>query len=128
MRLPKYSQPPYSVSSDFGQLVGIRHLISGIDCAIAGAATAVEAASPTPADFRNSRRFILRFPCWKSALCRHGRGGFFSRLCFPAADERLDAILRNCWRMPNEKPGAETPGLYKLRAERGFTNAAATGS
>ena len=53
MRLPKYSQPPYSVSSDFGQLVGMRHLISGIDCAIAGAATAVEAASPTPADFRN---------------------------------------------------------------------------
>src|SRR3954468_11063007 len=58
MRLPKYSQPPYSVSSDFGQLVGMRHFTSGIDCAMAGAATAVEAASPTPADFRNSRRFI----------------------------------------------------------------------
>ena len=34
------------VSSDFGQLHGIRHLISGIDCAIAGAATAVDAARP----------------------------------------------------------------------------------
>src|SRR4029077_601995 len=51
------------VSSDFGQLVGIRHLMAGIDCAIAGAATAVDAARPTPAAFRNSRRFIRYPPC-----------------------------------------------------------------
>jgi hypothetical protein len=38
------------VSSDFGQLVGMRHLTLGDDCAIAGLATAV-AASPTPAAF-----------------------------------------------------------------------------
>src|SRR3954451_17744564 len=52
------SQPPQIVSSDFGQLAGMRHLMLGIDCAIAGAATAVDAATPTPAAFRNSRRFI----------------------------------------------------------------------
>ena len=44
------SAPPYSVSSDFGQLVGIRHLISGIDCAIAGAATARHPAAAKPRD------------------------------------------------------------------------------
>src|SRR4029077_13712761 len=51
------SQPPQSVSSDFGQLAVMRHLISGADCAIAGAATAL-AATPRPAAFKNSRRFI----------------------------------------------------------------------
>src|SRR6187401_1475366 len=35
----------------------MRHLISGADCAIAGAATAL-AATPRPAAFKNSRRFI----------------------------------------------------------------------
>src|ERR1700726_1686542 len=46
----------WGTSSDFGQLVVQRHFSSGIDCAIAGAATAVAAASPAPAAFRNSRR------------------------------------------------------------------------
>src|SRR3981081_3703621 len=45
------------VSSDFGKLDVQRHLSSGIDCAIAGFATAA-AATPTPAARRNSRRFI----------------------------------------------------------------------
>src|SRR5712671_7785458 len=45
------------VSSDFGKLDVQRHLSSGIDCAIAGFATAA-AAMPTPAARRNSRRFI----------------------------------------------------------------------
>src|SRR5262245_22577614 len=51
------STAPYNVSSDFGQLHVIRHLSSGIDCAIAGLATAV-AARPMPAACRNFRRFI----------------------------------------------------------------------
>ena len=41
------------VSSDFGKLDVMRHLMFGIDCAIAGAATAVDAARPTPAALRN---------------------------------------------------------------------------
>src|SRR6516162_9429621 len=45
------------VSSDFGKLDVKRHLISGIDCAIAGLATATVAA-PMPALLRKSRRFI----------------------------------------------------------------------
>jgi hypothetical protein len=40
-----------------------RHFSSGIDCAMAGAATAVDAASPAPAVFRNSRRFMM-LPPW----------------------------------------------------------------
>jgi hypothetical protein len=47
-----------SVSSDFGQLTVIRHLISGIDWATAGAATADAASPPLAAALRNSRRFI----------------------------------------------------------------------
>src|SRR6516225_9989980 len=39
MRLAKYSHPPKSVSSDFGQLAANRHFTSGIDWAMAGAAT-----------------------------------------------------------------------------------------
>src|SRR5690349_3929657 len=52
----------------------MRHLISGADCAIAGAATAV-AAAPTAETFKKSRRFILRhllglgtFPIWLARL------------------------------------------------------------
>jgi hypothetical protein len=40
------------VSSDFGQLQGMRHFTSGDDCAMAGAATALD-ARPTPAAFKN---------------------------------------------------------------------------
>jgi hypothetical protein len=40
------------VSSDYGQLAVKRHLTSGIDCAMAGAAT-VDAAIPAPATFKN---------------------------------------------------------------------------
>src|SRR5262245_19357015 len=46
-RLQKNSHPPHSVSSDLGQLAAIRHLISGEDCATAGAATDA-ATAPTP--------------------------------------------------------------------------------
>ncbi len=49
------------VSSDFGQLAASRHLISGIDCAIAGAAT--DAAAELRGD-------IAFFQGIKSALAR----------------------------------------------------------
>src|SRR6202022_2773291 len=52
------SAPPYSVSSDFGQLQVKRHLISGIDCAIAGPAMVAAPAPPTPVALMKSRRFI----------------------------------------------------------------------
>jgi hypothetical protein len=45
------------VSSDFGQLAVSRHRSSGVDWAMAGAATA-DAAIPAPVALRNSRRFI----------------------------------------------------------------------
>jgi hypothetical protein len=50
------------VSSDFGQLVGMRHLISGIDCAIAGAAMVAAAAAPKPVTLMKSRRFMDFLP------------------------------------------------------------------
>jgi hypothetical protein len=49
------------VSSDFGKLEVSRHLISGAPCAIAGAATSVDApASALPV--RNVRRFMMSLP------------------------------------------------------------------
>src|ERR1700678_407037 len=74
------SAPPCSVSSDFGQLVVMRHLISGIDCAIAGAAMVAAPATPRPVTLMKSRRFIdppwryadsLRFEAWTE----HGTSG-----------------------------------------------------
>jgi hypothetical protein len=52
------SAAPCSVSSDFGQLVVMRHLSSGIDCAIAGAAMLAAPATPKPVTLIKSRRFI----------------------------------------------------------------------
>src|SRR5215813_10776411 len=51
------------VSSDFGKLDVSRHLISGLDWAMAGLATAV-VANPTPAARKNSRRFMLVVSLW----------------------------------------------------------------
>jgi len=65
-------------SSDFGQLVVQRHFSSGIDCAMAGAATAVDAASPALAVFKNSRRFMtfpLRFFYFEITRRRHDSRG-----------------------------------------------------
>src|SRR5215510_384252 len=56
--LANTSAPPCSVSSDFGKLVVRRHLISGIDCAMAGAAIVV-AAAPMPAACNMLRRLSL---------------------------------------------------------------------
>src|SRR5215468_7335510 len=56
--LARTSAPPCSVSSDFGKLVVRRHLISGIDCAMAGAAIVV-AAAPMPAVCNMLRRLSL---------------------------------------------------------------------
>jgi len=67
------SAPPCSVSSDFGQLVVIRHLISGMDCAIAGAATVAAPATPNPVTLMKSRRFMispLMMICCLRPLCR----------------------------------------------------------
>src|SRR5581483_713450 len=68
MRLEKYSQPPQSVSRDLGQLAASRHLISGEDCAIAGAAID-EAATPrlpAPAALKNLR--LVSFCIFPSSL------------------------------------------------------------
>src|SRR5712691_1840095 len=60
-RLARYSGPPKSVSKLFGQLAAMRHLISGWDCAIAGAASAAP-ASPKPPVAMNDRRRIKFLP------------------------------------------------------------------
>jgi hypothetical protein len=64
-----------------GQLVGMRHLISGIDCAIAGAAMVAAPAMPIPVTLIKSRRFI-DFSLWnvfdrlRVEACRqHGTSG-----------------------------------------------------
>src|SRR4051794_26593469 len=72
----------------------MRHLISGLACAIAGAAMAALAAAPSPAAFRNSRRFILFLPLLRDRLapadaapsccCRAWPSGF-AKLQLPLA-------------------------------------------
>src|SRR5580692_7953994 len=62
------------VSSDFGKLEVMRHLISGEDCAIAGEATAV-AAAPAAETFKKSRRFIKASPC-RGVSHLHGSSSF----------------------------------------------------
>ncbi|MEJ0069111.1 MAG: hypothetical protein WDO24_10685 [Pseudomonadota bacterium] len=51
-----YSEPPNSVSRLFGKLEASRHLISGMVCAIAGAAIVAAPAAPSPAVFKKARR------------------------------------------------------------------------
>src|ERR1700747_2794099 len=74
--------------------VHIRHLISGIDCAITGAAIVAAPATPIPVTLIKSRRFIIEFPspgecdpCWTalfSQLCRSEHGTFACR--FPCVE------------------------------------------
>src|SRR5436305_794270 len=86
------------VSSDFGKLEVRRHLISGDDCAIAGAATSVVAPATAPA-VRNVRRFIVLTPLkpWLDGLSAL-RNPSISRLAdvmgFARAQPILHAILR----------------------------------
>src|SRR4051794_26217688 len=62
---------PKMVSSDFGKLEVRRHLISGADWAIAGAATSVVAPATAP-PLRNVRRFIMGSLPWM-AVCSIAR-------------------------------------------------------
>src|SRR5882724_6394933 len=65
MYLAKISPAPYSVSSDLGKLDARRHLSSGIDWAMAGAASVLATATappPTPAVRRNLRRCMCFTP------------------------------------------------------------------
>src|SRR4030095_12746484 len=80
MRLERYSGLPYSVSSDLGQLAVKRHFTSGMDCATAGAATAVAARPPAPAVLINFRLDSVVMPVlllggwasfWPAPFCIH---------------------------------------------------------
>src|SRR5438105_12102150 len=96
------------VSSDFGKLDVIRHLISGDDCAMAGEATAV-AAAPAAETFKKSRRFIQslletgRFPYLRERssggrIPRHpgrsGRGALTRKLAFRIRDKGMTALIK----------------------------------
>jgi hypothetical protein len=62
----------------------MRHLMSGIDCAIAGDATAATAA-PVAETFKKSRRFIKVFSVWRVFL----NGAFFLNLQQACGDTRF---------------------------------------
>src|ERR1700712_256809 len=94
------------VSSDFGKLDVIRHLISGEDCAIAGEATAATAA-PVAETFRKSRRFIKPSPCWD-------RFPYFLEH-FPSAEARF-RLNRGC-----ALAGALTRKCVLRKRDKGMT-------
>jgi hypothetical protein len=116
-----------------GQLAVRRHFSSGIDWAIAGAATAV-AAKPPPAAFRNSRRFIA-FPLLFLPIVRRLGKTIIRTSSSPVADDQHAIIERNPAQgslfgrvaanlradleggpTPNEKPrGFESPGAILLQ-------------
>src|SRR4051812_1094506 len=67
-RFATSSAPPYSVSRLFGQLVAMRQVMVGCDCAIAGAATVAAApAKPAEAFLRNDLRSMLPPPHYRKA-------------------------------------------------------------
>src|SRR5664279_3594655 len=115
------------VSSDFGKLDVMRHLISGEDCAIAGEATAATAA-PVADTFKKSRRFIEgisllgRFPYfleqfsrrWRFSVSRRRSGGrSLTRIFGPRiADEGMTALIKRKSHMGKKplKPRQSRPG------------------
>jgi hypothetical protein len=60
------------VSSDFGQLAVRRHLSSGIDCAMAGAASVAAPAAPMPVTLRKSLLFIESIPVGERVMAFFG--------------------------------------------------------
>src|ERR1700687_4437524 len=80
------------VSSDFGKLDVMRHLISGEDCAIAGEATAA-AAAPVAETFKKSRRFIKASPC-RGVSQIHGSRSFGEAISVSAEGALAAALTR----------------------------------
>src|SRR5579863_2547301 len=83
------SAPPCSVSSDLGQLVVMRHLISGIDWAIAGAAMVAAPATPIPVTLMKSRRFI-DIPSPADVTCQPSFRGLGPSMEHPAPDFHVE--------------------------------------
>src|SRR6202030_1035207 len=99
------SAPPCSVSSDLGQLVVIRHLISGIDWAIAGAAMLAAPATPIPVTLIKSRRFIeLPSPC--DDLCQPSLRRFSAAWNIHS---RISTLISHVATQKTRRPA--TPGL-----------------
>src|SRR6516162_11053214 len=105
------------VSSDFGKLDVNRHLISGEDWAIAGAATAV-AAAPTADTFRKSRRFIARHLLLEGDVSHM----FIARAHRIASDVERERFLRAF--NTEQRAAKRAPGmtaLYQSRISRGVS-------
>lgn len=110
-------------SSDFGQLVVQRHFNSGIDCAMAGAATVVDAASPAPAVFQEFTTFHdvspLGLHCDRQA----------KPMACDFARRRLSAILfladisRSEPGTPQSFQGLKPPGSGAVLAKRAYLTA-----
>src|ERR1700761_1168592 len=112
------SAAPCSVSSDFGQLVVMRHFNSGIDCAMAGAAMLAAPAAPNPVTLIKSRRF-MEFPSPFDDLCQPSFRGLDAR-----EHEASDfGFPRRSLISQRKKPGAflrrATKGVFKVTISRG---------
>src|ERR1700684_2594944 len=112
MYLANSMEPPKSVSSDFGKLDVMRHLISGEDCAIAGAATAL-AAAPAAETFKKSRRFIKASPWWARPDIR--------RSSYPDSKAALT------WKPVEPNPGNPGKTLIKRKSDKTIRPVARSG-
>src|SRR5579862_4608160 len=101
------------VSSDFGKLEVMRHLISGIDWAIAGEATAAAAAAPVAETFKKSRRFIV----WPSPC-----GAFFN--CFRQTASGRTGLLGAAFNTENGGRKRDIGTTHRLNESRSLQAAA----
>jgi hypothetical protein len=89
----------------------MRHLISGIDCAIAGAAMVAAPATPIPVTLIKSRRFIEHFLL--SCDCKPSCRGLA-----PAWNIRFPISTTNCGAATQKDRPFQGPGfqVFRLKA------------
>src|SRR5664280_2616022 len=113
------------VSSDFGKLEVRRHLISGADWAIAGAATNVVAPATAP-PLRNERRFMMYPLSWipgpltlRKEPCRTIRPSHneLRRMCEGDLYLTMPMVLTSGWSVGFVMVSSRRIGLLHMQAE-----------
>jgi hypothetical protein len=87
----------------------MRHLISGVDCAIAGAATVAAPATPIPVTLIKSRRFI-EFPSLGDVIIQPSFEVWTTMKHLPADFHASNGLTAMQKARPLARPGLPSPG------------------